>query len=106
MHPLSWVARSFLVSWQDSFMARKKANRSECSVNLQIREALWGTIHSIDTSSGEGINADRQFHTFPSEIQDTVPCRKGAGKITVDDFDRRTINDLLITVQSGLDVVY
>ena len=87
------------------FMARqlhgkKKANHSECSGNLQIREALRGTIQSTDTSSGEGINADWRFHTFPLGIQDTVPCRKGADKITVDDFDRcvirRTINDLLV----------
>ena len=95
---------------------KKKANRSECSGNLQIREALWGTIHSIDTSIGEGINADWRFHTFPSEIQDAVPCRKGADKITVDNYDRcvirRTINDLLFdkktlsTVQCGLVVGY
>ena len=58
-------------SWHE-----KKANRSECSGNLQIREALWGTIHSIDTSSGEGINVDWSFHTFPSEIQDTAPAQK------------------------------
>ena len=87
-------------------MARKKANRSECSGNLQIREALWGTIHSIDTSSGESINADWRFHTFPSEIQDAVPCRKGADKVTVDDFDRcvirQTIYDLLVAKKTLL----
>ena len=84
-----------------SLQEREKADHSECFGNLQIREALWGVIHSIDTSSGKGISADWRIHRSLLRLK-SRPCRKGSAAKTRSDIEfercviRQMISDMIL----------